>query len=101
MEFHQDQLKKCCRVCGKRLLKAKGKMGKSHVFQCPENTTVLLEAFGIDVSSDDSAIHPQQFCLSCNSIARRKGAAIENRRAYRGKQEVFHWLAHKDDCDVS
>ena len=71
------------------------------MFQCVENKTVLLETFGIDVSSDDSAIHPQQYCLSCNSVARRKREAIKKGHAYRGKQEVFQWMAHNDDCNVS
>ena len=101
MEFHQEQLNKCCRVCGKRLLKAKGKMGQSHIFQCSENATVLLEVFGIEVSSDNSTIHPQQFCLSCNSVARRRMTAIGKGQAYRGRQEVFNWLAHEEDCAVS
>ena len=50
MEFHLQQLVKHCRVCGKRLCKAKG---KASVFDCNDFTEGLLKTFGVDVSSDD------------------------------------------------
>ena len=104
MEFHQEQLKKCCRVCGKRLLKAKGTKGKSHVFKCCQNSAQLQKAFDINVQTDEALVHPEYFCLSCRSIAKRKIQASADGVAYRGKdigQYVMKWQPHQDGCDVS
>lgn len=104
MEFHSDQLQNCCRVCGKRLLKAKGSKGKSHVFDCFSNSQELLDAFGIDMLSDDSSIHPPQFCLACHCVARKKRESVEEHTVYRGKsleQHIFRWEPHKLQCTVS
>ena len=100
MEFHQEQLKKCCRVCGKRLLGAKEKKGKTHIFNCTDNKTLLLETFMIDVSSHDSTIHPQYFCLACHSVGRRKTQAMEKSLPYREGNRIFQWLPHRDNCEV-
>lgn len=103
MEFHQEQLMKCCRVCGKRLLKAKGNKGTSHTFECASHATELLEVFGLDVLSDECTTHPQHFCLSCRSVARRQIQAVTKGVAYRGKKIEFNWLPHQetDRCEVS
>ena len=103
MEFHQQQLVKCCRVCGKRLISAKGKKGKTHTFSCLDFRSELLETFMIDVQGDQSTIHPDHFCLACQSIVRRKRQARDKGLPYREENKgVFSWLPHSDNqCEVS
>lgn len=62
MEYHTNELKKVCRVCGKRLSKAKG---RDRSYLVSDNNKELAEVFGIDASSDSPDIHPVNFCHSC------------------------------------
>ena len=57
MDYHITQVQLHCRVCARRLLKAKSK--------CPSTTAKLLNAFGIDTNNDDNRVHPEHFCPSC------------------------------------
>ena len=72
MEFHKEQLQKCCRVCGRRL---KNFNGKGRSFACTSNSKLLLETFSIDVSQDHSDTHPPEYCFNCQGVIRRKVAA--------------------------
>ena len=54
MEFHHQELQRHCRVCGKRLCKAKS---KATVYPCTRHQDSLLKSFGIDVSQGESTIH--------------------------------------------
>ena len=97
MEFHEDQLRQCCRVCGKRLFKAKAQKGKS--FKCTTHSDTLKACFDIDISSDDSSVHPESFCFPCYALAKRKTDAIKNNHAYRGREladYMFNWTSHKE-----
>lgn len=58
MDFHQLQLAKHCRVCGKRLCKAKS---KAPTFKCTDHQSILFQCFGVDVSQDDPMTHPLKF----------------------------------------
>lgn len=99
MEFHQEELQKVCRVCGKRLQKAKGKRS---TFSCSSLKVELLRTFSADVSSDSSTIHPPLLCLPCYLITKRKEKAIKNATTYTSTQTVSNWSAHtRVDCDVS
>ena len=104
MEFHGEQLKKCCRVCGKRLLKAKGSKGKSHTFHCLANSEELLNTFGVDVRADDATVHPQHYCLACHCMVRKKREVAAHNTVYRTKplgEYVFRWEPHQLHCTVS
>ena len=67
MEFHHAQLKKSCRVCGRRLKTARGD-GRS--FDCLKFQREIEQTFSIDISSDDPATHPLQFRFSCHGVIR-------------------------------
>lgn len=96
MDFHTSELVKVCRVCGKRVSKAKGKE-RSNV--CMKYRKELAEVFSIDVSSDCEDIHPLQFCQSCR-------VAIGNWYTRGGISpsvgRVFQWTKHAEsECRVS
>ena len=75
MEYHQQQLQKHCRVCGKRLNKTKGK--PQTVYSCTQHTSDLSTYAEVEIgNSEDDHIFPQQFCNSCHSkFSRAKQAA--------------------------
>ena len=56
MESHQEQLAKHCRVCAKRLSKAKGRA--TSTYNCSDYSAELMSCFGIDVHKDIDTIHP-------------------------------------------
>lgn len=56
MEEHQKQLGRHCRVCGRKAAKMK---------PCSDNRALLSEAFTIDISNDDSSVHPCNLCPAC------------------------------------
>ncbi len=59
MEYHQQQLQKHCRVCGKRLDKTKGK--PQTVYSCTQHTSDLSTYAGVEIgNSEDDHIFPQQ-----------------------------------------
>ena len=64
-----------------------------------------MEAFGIDVESDNSTMHPQHFCLACQSVLRKKRDTTLKHSAYRAQNRdeyIFKWAPHQDiDCPVS
>jgi hypothetical protein len=96
MEYHKNELGKVCRVCGKRMSKAKG---RSRSFLVAQHIQGLAEVFSIDATSDSEDIHPLSFCLSCRSFmgswCTRKGGAPAVGR-------VYTWVRHTDpDCVVS
>lgn len=99
MEFHIEQLQKCCRVCGKRLKNAKG-VGRS--FSCTNNSKLLQEVFKLDVSQDDSEIHPLEYCFACHGVIRRKLQADRKGVPYRTNAiaNQFQWHKHKEECEV-
>ena len=67
MDHHKNELKKACRVCGKRLKKAKGRE-RSYLVQ--DFSRELNEVFHVDTSNDSEDIHPISFCHSCRVFMR-------------------------------
>ena len=100
MDFHLDQLEKCCRVCGNRLRTTKG---KGRAFDCSAHASQLLETFSLDVSDDSKEIHPLQFCFSCYGTIRRKVAAVKKGLPYTSPalHNTFTWTTHSINCSVS
>ncbi len=95
MEFHINELKKVCRVCGKRAQKAKG---KERLYLVHQHRDALATVFSIDVSGDTEDTHPLQFCYSCHTQMRnwkkRSGTAPPVDR-------VYTWDRHSEtDCMV-
>ena len=91
MEYHTEQLAKHCRICGKRLSKAKG---KSTVYNCCEYTDQLQACFGVDVGKDKEGIHPQNFCNPCYLITRRSAKARQTGVPYTFTTATFTWTEH-------
>ena len=94
MDFHAQELAKACRVCGKRVHKAKGRERK---YLATSYQKQILQVFGIDVSGDRAAIHPLYFCQPCRAfIATQDGKDVVP------VDRVFTWSEHTDtECTVS
>ncbi|XP_032229451.1 uncharacterized protein LOC116613006 [Nematostella vectensis] len=71
---HFEILKGLCRVCGKRLKKAKSLYAQS--FACGSFKTLLEVKFGINVEKDDPYIHPMRFCKLCRLATTDKAPII-------------------------
>ena len=91
MEYHTQQLAKHCRICGKRLCKAKG---KSTVYSCSEYKDQLQVCFGIDVGKDREDIHPKKFCNPCYMVTKRLANASRARVSYTFTTASFTWTEH-------
>ena len=97
MEYHTEQLAKHCRVCGKRLSKAKG---KSTVYNCCEYTDQLQACFGVDVGKDKEGIHPKNLCNPCYLITKRFAKARQAGVPYTFTRASFTWTEHTHTCLV-
>ena len=64
MDFHLTQLKRVCRICGRRVRKAKG---RDRSYSVAENSSELAQVFGIDAAIDSEDTHPLSFCLFMHS----------------------------------
>ena len=86
---HELELQRFCRVCARSLTK-----GYKHT--CSSSGS-LLEPFGIDIATDESAIHPPFYCHNCHSTAKtleRVGWAVSSVAAHQ-------WSAHsEEECEV-
>ena len=98
MEFHQLQLEKHCRVCGKRLCKIKS---KAPVHLCTQYSIDLLH-IGVDVSKDVPTTHPLKFCNPCYAMLRRAEKAHNTGVPYNSTTNPMEWTPHDDSgCLVS
>ena len=82
MEFHLEELGKHCRVCGRRLAKAKGKLV---TYSSRDYAEQLKASFFFSASQDDPDIHPPQFCQSCYCSMKRCSNAAKD-----GVDSFFH-----------
>lgn len=98
-EFHKQQLLKHCRVCGKRLCKAKG---RAPVFDCSDHSSDLLTSFGVDVSGAgaDQHVFPPKFCNPCFATLNKdkKARKIGIPRVH--LVTPFTWTEHTPNCPV-
>lgn len=92
MEFHQQQLGKHCRVCGRRLCKLKS---KAPVYLCTEYSEDLLN-LGVDVSGDVPTIHPLKFCNPCRAMFKRAEKARKAGVPYTHTTKPMEWTSHAD-----
>ena len=96
MDYHKSELQKACRVCGKRLNKAKGRE-RSHLVQ--EHSSELAQVFQIDTSGDTEDTHPTFFCHPCRVFMR---SWHRNERRAPAVGRVYTWHKHSEsDCMVS
>lgn len=99
MDYHKQGLLLCCRVCGNRLVAAKGK--KDAVYQCKDFSANLQAAFCITANADVPGVHPSHFCSSCKRAMDKITSANENKMPFRTTREEFLWVAHTDEqCKV-
>ena len=97
MEFHMSELKKACRVCGRRLRKAKKERDRSYV--CKEHSKDLAEVFQIDIGSDSEDTHPLLFCLSCFTVIAKRISTGGRNVPPVGR--LFQWNKHDgSECRV-
>ena len=100
MDFHKEELMKSCRVCGRRLRSSKG---NGRAFECSKYHQELLKTFSVDITNDNSDIHPPQFCFSCYGVIRRKAAADNKGLPYitPAIKNQYSWHEHKEgNCNV-
>lgn len=98
MEFHKQQLLKHCRVCGRRLCKAKG---RAPVFDCSKHSSDLLTSFGVDVSGDDQHVFPPKFCNPCHTTLKKDQTAREKGIPRVHTVIPFIWTEHtSNNCSV-
>lgn len=95
MEYHTNELGKVCRVCGKRLNKAKG---RERNYLVAEHSKELATVFSIDVSSDCDDTHPLQLCHTCSTFMRFwQTRGVDTPSVGR----VFIWAQHSEpECMV-
>lgn len=95
MEYHKDQLTKHCRICGKRLMKAKS---RSVVYLCSDFQKDLLTYFNIDVCQDVADTHPTNFCSRCFGTRTQAAKALV---PYHHAITPMNWTPHSEgDCLV-
>lgn len=97
MEFHLQQLLKHCRICGKRLSKAKC---RTSVFDCSNFRDNLLMTFGVDVNLDDIQVCPLKFCKPCHAVMSRAVKAANEGTPYTHTVTPMIWSTHTDNCQV-
>ncbi len=95
MEFHANELKKVCRVCGKKTHKAKG---RERLHLVAQHRDAMATVFGINASGDAEDTHPLQFCHSCQTHIRfwkSRGMTAPS------VDRVYTWAKHSGtDCMV-
>ena len=89
-----------CRVCAKRLLKAKSKC-TSPIYLFKPYAAKLLNTVGIDTNNDDKKFHPEHFCPFCK-CALDKAISVMHRKIHcKCGTAPFQWERHSDqECKV-
>ncbi len=75
-EIHKEQLKKCCRVCGKRWKTAK------RSFSCIWSSRRLQETFKVDISEEDMEFMASRILFCFQGVIRRTIHAYKKRVPY-------------------
>ena len=99
-QYHHQQLAKHCRICGNRQQKAKSK-DTTHVHDCAAHRERLLQAFGVDTSSDTADTHPAQFCHRCYCAMRRAMTDTAKGVPYTTSVTTYKWQQHSSNCKVT
>ena len=97
MEFHHAQLEKSLRQ------ETQTARGNGRSFDCLKFQREIEQTLSIDISSDDPATHPLQFCFSCHGVIRRKALALKKGFFFSSPalHNHFHRSGHIDDsCNV-
>ena len=98
MESHSEQLARHCRVCGRKLSKSKG---RSTSYSTIDHQEVLLACFGVDVSHDDTELHPPKFCNCCYATAKQHMRRSSSMIPHRHSIVPMNWTPHtRNSCLV-
>ena len=98
MGYHDDQLVKHCRVCGKQLCKARS---RTTSYWCSDHKEALEHCFGIDLTKDNPSIHPKKFCNPCYAVAKHSAAASTKGIPYHHSVVLMDWVPHQiSGCKV-
>lgn len=97
MDFHQSQLAKHCRVCGRRLSKARS---RAIVYDCSAHQPGLFTSFGVNLGDDDADTHPPKFCNPCYLTMKRDLKARAEGTRYLHEVNPFTWIKHGPGCQV-
>lgn len=93
------RLNQYCRICGSKVKRAKS---KDPVYSSIKYKEAIQATFGIDVSTDNPAIHPQQHCNPCHSVVQRCYKLSKEGLPFRHSTAVFEWIEHREvECTVS
>ena len=94
-QYHQNELKKYCRVCGERISRNRV------AFSCQDHADKIAQTFGVLCSDDNPDLHPPFICHGCYSVTTRSKKATEKGRQYNHSIKVFSWTSHSPDgCAV-
>ena len=85
MEYHQNQLAKYCRVCGKVVKEYASNVNSEH--------SSLLAVAGIDTSQDSKDVHPNT-CNSCYLTPWQLQAADSSGNIRETALRPFQWVSH-------
>ena len=91
-EYHQNQLVKHCRMCGKAV--------KGYAHSVNEEHRNLLAVAGIDTSQDSKEVHPSSFCNGCYLTLRQMQAADLSGNVRETALRPFQWVPHQEGCLV-
>ena len=91
-EYHQKQLVKHCRVCGKAV--------KGYAHSVKKEHRNSLAVVGIDTSKDSKEEHPNTFCNSCYLTVRQVQAADLSGNVRKMALCPFQWVPHQEGCTV-
>ena len=64
------------------------------VYYCTQHQ--LLKCFSVDVSQDDSTIHPLKFCNPCYAVTRRWSKTCADGVHYTHSVEPIDWSPHTE-----
>ena len=91
-EYHQNQLAKHCRVCGKAV--------KGYAHSVNKDHRNLLAVAGIDTNQDSKEVHPNSFCNGCYLTLQQMQAAALSGNVRETALRLFQWVPHQDGCPI-
>ena len=91
-EYHQNQLAKHYRVCGKAV--------KGYAHSVNKDHRNLLAGAIIDTSQDCKEVHPNSFCNGCYLTLWQMQAADFSGNVQETALRPFQWVPHQEGCSI-
>ena len=86
LQFHNSILLNRCRICSRKFAEKP--------FLCADFGELLGECFEIDISTDESGVHPTHFCNNCKRITTSIVKAKETGKQYSHRVQSTTWKKH-------